>query len=119
MAEPDDFKILLADEHIQTVDSLSLILENEGFETLKAFDKESTIQKAQKEKPDLIVMHWHIIEPNAKEIADALSDFKILFTDAIDGDESEAVKCSNTLGLLRKPINNDELIEAIKKALKI
>ena len=120
MAKPHDFIILIADEHAQTVDSLSLVLDNEGFNTIKAYNAEDALDIAQERKPNLVILHLHIDEElNGLEIAKKLSGIKILFTDALDGYEAKAGKCKNCIGLIKKPIDNDELVEVVKKALKI
>lgn len=52
----DKKKILLVDDELDLVEMLSLRLEGSGYEVVKAFDGADALDKAHKEKPDLIVL---------------------------------------------------------------
>ncbi|MHB2153477.1 response regulator transcription factor [Caldithrix abyssi] len=49
-------KILIIDDDIDLVEAMRLTLENAGFEVIDAQDGEKGLEKALKEKPDLIIL---------------------------------------------------------------
>lgn len=120
MVAERDVTVLIVDEHVQTVDSLSQYLDYQGFKTLKAYDSDSCIDLARQKKPSLILMHINMPDKDGLEIAKALPSIPILYMEGEDGDIfSRAKSLKNVRGLIKKPIDNDQLVAFLKKEFKI
>jgi DNA-binding response OmpR family regulator len=49
-------KILIVDDEIDLVETLKFRLECKGYEVIEAFDGQEGLQRAQNEKPDLLIL---------------------------------------------------------------
>jgi CheY-like chemotaxis protein len=58
-------KILTVDDDRDLVETLRIVLESGGYETLAAYDAEAGLEKVQSERPDLILLD--VMMPDATE----------------------------------------------------
>ena len=112
--------IAIVDDHVQTAISLSQILEHEGFKTLQAYNGRDAIDLCKKEKPDLLILDIRMEGMSGFEVARALPEQKILFMTGFDDiTDAETAQYKNVVGLMRKPIDNQELVRVVKEKLKL
>ena len=113
-------KIGVIDDHVQTAISLSQLLEFNGFKTFQAYNLKDAIEKTKQEKPDLLILDIQLgYDEEGYEIAKELSNQKILFIASFDYDSKKIKKFRNVIGTLKKPVDNNELLKAVRKEFKI
>ncbi len=112
-----DLKIAIADDHVDTVTSISNYLEGNGIKTVWAYTADDAINLCKKEHPDLLVINFKMEDLTAPEIAHQLSFQKIVFMISRDFNK-ELPKSENILGTIYKPIDPYALLEAILKMFK-
>lgn len=108
--------IEIVDNHIQSAISISNFLEFKGFRTLQAYEPEDAIEMAKKEKPDLIILDLNLNGPSGKSVAKELPKTKVILMIA---DPKKYKKEKNIIATIRKPVDNLELFEIVKKFFKI
>lgn len=114
-------RILVVEDVEVNRDLLCQILE-EDYEVLEAVDGRDGLEKAQQEKPDLILTDMLMPEMNGIELAEALRQMPefaetpiiAVTAQAMAGDADAAIKAGCT-DYVAKPIDEDELMEKIAK----
>lgn len=117
-------KILVVDDETEFVDAVKMRLEANGYEVVAAYDGRDGVEKAKKERPDLILLDLVMPKSNGFE---ALSKIKSdLKTSAIPvviltaKTESEYVMDAGKLGAtdyVVKPVSMQGLVDVVKKYL--
>lgn len=124
MTETDKKKILIVDDDPDLRRGLNVRLRANNYETVFATDGMSAISVAQKERPDLVVLDLGLpagdgftVMERFKAIA-PLSVVPIIVVSARDPqvNRDRALK-AGAEAFLQKPVDNDELLSAIRKAL--
>ncbi len=117
-------KILLIDDEPEFINSLSARLENSGFETLSARDGPSGIEKAKKEKPDLVILDWDLQGENGYEVANKLAVGSaaikvpvLVLSSIIHPDLPKSVLDAGAIGYLLKPVDHQSLFKVLKAVL--
>ena len=117
-------KVLIVDDDISIHKMLEPNLVTSGFQVVSAKTGEEGIQKAQDEKPDIIILD--VILPGMKGRAvcvaikknPALKDVPVLFLTSKDSpDDVQAELEAGGIGHLTKPINPQYLVAQIKRIL--
>ena len=122
-------RVLIIEDEKDIARLLSYNLEKEGYEALAAADGESGLERARKEKPDLILLdlnfpadvglHWD----GFKVIAwlQRVDESKGLPVIVISGGDAAKFKAraiqAGAVAYLQKPVNNDELLALIKQSI--
>jgi two-component system alkaline phosphatase synthesis response regulator PhoP/two-component system response regulator VicR len=128
-------RILIVDDSHALVLAAKLVLEKNGFDVLIAYDGKEGLEKAQKEKPDLIILDINMPKMNGYEVCQSLKknpdtvgiSVIILSTKG----EVDEKKNAPIVGLkevfegyklgannfLTKPVTAEELLDAVKKEL--
>ena len=126
-------KIMVVDDSIIILKTLSMKLKASGYDVLTAEDGAVAVSTARRERPDLILLDlvfppdvahgggvaWDgfLIMDWLKRMEEAKSIPIIIIT----GNKSEEFKArsmaAGAVGYIQKPINNDELLAAIHQAL--
>lgn len=116
------YKILVADDDIFTLTSITSGLSKAGYEVISAPDGEQAVQLGLKERPDLAILDIRMPGISGIEAARKLrlqGQINALFLSAYsDRDVVELATQEGALGYLVKPINIQQLIPAIEAALK-
>jgi DNA-binding response OmpR family regulator len=124
VTETDKKKILIVDDDADLRRGLNVRLRANNYETVFATDGMSAISVAQKERPDLVVLDLGLpagdgftVMERFKTIA-PLSVVPIIVVSARDPqvNRDRALKAGAET-FLQKPVDNDELLSAIRKAL--
>ena len=126
-------KIMVVDDSIIILKTLSMKLKASGYDVLTAEDGAVAVSTARRERPDLILLDL-VFPPDVAHgggvawdgflIMDWLKrmeEAKNIPVIVITGNKSEEFKtrsmAAGAVGYLQKPINNDELLGAIHLAL--
>ena len=105
-------KILVVEDECTALNSLSMLLEEEGYETLKAGDGERGLARALSEEPDLILLDIRLPKMDGltvlQKIRQGYCDAAVLIMTA-DTTSSNAIKATQygAFDYITKPINFD------------
>jgi two-component system cell cycle response regulator len=119
-------RILVVDDLPENVFMLQDRLEQEGYEVITAYNGKSGIEKAQNEKPDLILLDVMMPDINGFEVCKTLvndsrtSDIPIIFVTAkTDAEDIKEGLDAGAYDYIKKPINKIELLARVKSELKL
>ena len=113
-------KAIIVDDEKDAVETLKIILK-EYCQEVEIIDTAETaieaIKSILKNKPDLVFLDVEMPHGNGFDVLEGLEkrDFKVIFTTAYNHYAIKAIKFS-ALDYLLKPIDIDELVEAVKNA---
>lgn len=118
-------KILIVEDNEDSRELVVKVLRNKGFDTVEAADGEEAIDKATKEKPELILLDISIPKMDGYEVARRLKNLEefseipivALTAHAMKGDR-EKVIAAGFEGYISKPINVRELPDQVRSYLK-
>lgn len=120
----DNKTILIVEDDIDLAKGLSIRLEANGYSTIRAPDASSGIDKALKKHPDLILLDLGLPDDNGFVMIKKMQGRKslssipvIVVTGRSPQVYKEPALIAGAKGYLQKPIDNDELLAAIRKAL--
>lgn len=108
----------IVDDRAPEVVALTPLLEKKGFKVIQAFDSEEAINIAKKDKPDIMLLEIQLDCLNGYDVARLLPNQRILFMTQLEVQESEVKRFKNVLGLIKKPIDIDELSKKINTLAK-
>jgi len=123
-------KILIIDDDIDLVETMRMVLENEGFEIIDAQDGKKGLAKLTKDKPDLVILDvmmetqdegFHIAYQIRNN--DETKELPIIMLSAVGQetgfgfDEEKDGDFLPVNAFIEKPINPDTLIEIVKTNL--
>jgi two-component system, response regulator PdtaR len=118
--EPHQFLIAIVDDHIDTAISISHMLEYYGFRTIQAYHGEQGIDMCKSGQPDILLLDIKMEGMSGFEVAEALPNQKIFFFTANGVNRKNLVKFKKqTVGILHKPLDIQELIEKVAKVLGV
>lgn len=111
--------VIIVDDEAKAIKSLTWELTNfcEGVHVLESFtDAEQAILFLKKNKVDAVFLDIQMPKLNGFQFLDSLKkrDFAVIFTTAYTEFAIEAIK-QNAIDYLTKPIDTDDLIEAVDK----
>jgi DNA-binding response OmpR family regulator len=118
-------KILIVDDDRALVHGLNIRLEASGYNVVSAFDTPSSLFKALKEKPDLIILDIGLPGGNGFIFMERLKSLipvagiPIIILTAWDPQTNrERALKAGAVAFLQKPADNDELLATIRKTLE-
>jgi len=117
-------KILIIDDDVSFVDSVSEILKHKQFEVSKAFSAESAFEALSSEKPDLILLDVKLPDKNGFDVLRVIKssrDFSDTPVILITGDMTVQIDKGFSEGAddcIFKPVNVDKLVKDINRLLK-
>jgi CheY-like chemotaxis protein len=117
-------RILIVEDVALNIDLLTQLLEDE-YEVLTAIDGRAAIEMARKEQPDLILMDLSLPVMDGWEATRRIrasehprrTPIIALTAHAMKGDEERARECGCD-GYLTKPIDEDTLLDTVRKHLR-
>ncbi|MDH4232313.1 MAG: response regulator [Nitrospirota bacterium] len=118
-------KILVVDDNRDNRELVVKVLRNNGYRVIEATDGEEALERAETERPALILMDISLPKLDGYEVTRRLKGrdhFKgipivALTAHAMKGDREKAL-CAGCEGYISKPINVRELPGQIKQFLK-
>lgn len=114
-------KILVADDSA----TIRLLLEeylSDDYETITAKDGKKTLEKFKNESPDLLILDLQMPEIDGFKICEAVnkdSDVPVIILSSMS--EESDIDWARDRGAdiyLKKPVDKDEVLEAVEKGLK-
>jgi DNA-binding response OmpR family regulator len=119
-------KILVIDDHADSVFLLKDRLEREGYEVITAYDGKSGLQRAFNDCPDLILLDIIMPDIDGLEVCRTILNTQstkdipvILITGKVDADGTKEGLQAGAFDYIRKPVNKTELLARIHSALKL
>jgi two-component system cell cycle response regulator len=119
-------KILVIDDHPDSVFLLKDRLEREGFEVLTAYNGKTGIEKAINDQPDLILLDVMMPEISGFDVCRTIVNTPstkdipvILVTAKTDAEGTREGLQAGAFDYIRKPVNRVELLARINSALKL
>lgn len=117
-------KILVADDDKSTRELISIVLEDEGYEVITAINGIETVEKTQKDKPDLIVLDIMMPQMDGYEALNKIKENAEIANIPILVITARTIKIyekiSKGLGAvdhITKPFSPDELLDKIRVIL--
>ncbi len=126
-------KILVVDDNKVVVKALTLKLASSGYQVLTAADGSEAVSTARKHKPDLIILDisfppdvahgggvaWDgfLIMDWLRRMDEAKSIPVIIITSGDPAKYKQRALAAGAVSFFQKPVNNEELLEAIGKVL--
>ena len=127
-------KILIVDDSVVLLKSLSLLLLSKGYQVLTAEDGAAALSTVRREKPDLILLdinfppdvaHGGTVSWDAFRIMDWLRRMEeakgipiILITGEEPAKNKDRCRAPDVAGFFRKPIDHEELLATIRRTLE-
>jgi len=118
-------RILIVDDEQDIRTYLSVLLEDQGYETLQAKDGEEAMQKVQAELPDLITLDVSMPEKSGVKfyremrMDDRWKNIPIIIVTGVSGDFKGFISSRHQIsppeGFVSKPINHEEILELVQK----
>ncbi len=123
--EPSEITILVVDDEEDVVEIVGHFLQNEGYRVLAAYDGEEALEKAQHEKPDLILLDIMLPRMDGFEVCRRLRSrvetekIPIIFMTA-KSEEEDQVKGLMLGGddYLTKPVSPQVVLAHVKAVLR-
>lgn len=119
-------KVLIVDDEVDVVEVVTVLLEHEGYQIMKAYDGKEALEIVDKETPDLIILDIMMPEIDGVEVCrrlrqrDELKEIPIVMfsakLSAIDKKESFDAGAD---GFISKPFNARGFIAGIKTYLEL
>lgn len=118
---PDKIKLLIVDDEVKFLDSISKRLELRGFDVAKASNGGDAVEIARSEKFDLALLDLKMPGMDGREVLQILKgEHKFIEIIILTGHGSleSAVECTKlgAYGYLPKPYELDSLLEVLKEA---
>jgi two-component system, NtrC family, response regulator AtoC len=116
-------RILIVEDECGALNSLATLLNEEGYEALKAGDGERGLMKALTEEPDLVLLDIRLPKMDGLTVLQRMrqghNDAAVLIMTA-DTTSSNAIKATQygAFDYITKPINFDHLLILVKRALE-
>lgn len=116
-------RILVIEDERTALQSLALLLEDEGYEVLKAETGESGLRTALQEEPDLILLDIRLPDVDGitvlRRLRAGYSESAVIVMTA-DTNSSNAIRAtqSGAFDYIAKPIHDDHLLVVIRRALE-
>ena len=117
--------ILIVDDEEVICEMLALILENNGFTTLRAFDTQQALEIAETHRIDLMISDLHLPKGSGIELIKRLktidgSKIKTIFMSGSTSEiRLENVQAFGGVAVMEKPINFEALLNEIRRALNM
>jgi len=120
-------KILVVDDEPDVVTYLSAVLRDHGYETIEAFNGEEALEKAQKDRPDLVTLDITMPEMTGVKAYRrmkgdiSLRTIPIVIVTGITHDFKQFISSRTQVpppeGYLEKPIKPEELLAEVKRLI--
>ena len=118
-------KILLVDDEKDLVYAVKLQLEADGYEVLIAYDGQEALDKARREKPDIIILDVMLPKLDGYKVCRMLKfDEKykkiplIIFTARVQASDEKLSYAVGADAYVTKPFDSHVLLDQIKKLLE-
>jgi len=116
-------KVMVVDDEPDLCETVKLLLEGKGFETVAAQSGAEALKKLKEERVDLVLIDFFMPEMTGRALAaeiradQKLKDLKLAFlTVALFGEVGEEdLRELGILDYIQKPFDNEDLVRRVKK----
>lgn len=119
-------KILVVDDVKMSLEIEKAFLKDTGCELVSALNGREGLETARKERPDLVLTDLHMPEMDGAELCQAIKDDPSMSSMPViiltsDSNPENLENCHNAGcdGILKKPFQKGEIIEAVRNYIKI
>jgi len=117
-------KVLIVDDNPEITSLVSIILENDGYETSVAFTGSAALEKISSYPPELVLLDLNLPDLSGEKVLKRIrKDYEDTAVVIITGFGSEKVAVDLMKGgavdFISKPFERETLLKAVKSALKI
>lgn len=117
-------RILVADDEIEAVKMMRIVLEASGYEVIGAYDGQEALEKARKEKPDLMILDLMLPKMDGYKVCRMIKfDEKykhipiVMFTARAQQSDIKMGKEVGADAYITKPFDHNVLLDKIKELL--
>ena len=124
----DDKKILVIDDDREMVKFLTLLLEDNGYTTVAAFDGQDGLDKVKSEQPDLVLLDITMPEKSGvrfyREVREdpELAAIPVVMVTGVAIDFKKFIHSRRQVpppdGYIPKPVDRQELLETVARLLE-
>ena len=118
-------KILLVDDETELVEMMKMRLEANNYQVITGYDGQEALEKARKEKPDLLILDLMLPKMDGYKVCGLLKkDTRyskipiIIFTARAQQEDKKAGEEAGADAYITKPFEPKALLEKIKELLK-
>lgn len=118
--------ILIVDDEIDVVDVVVMLLENEGYTVLKAYNGKDALETVENNTPDLVILDIMMPEMDGVEVCrrmrkiDSMSEIPIvMFSAKLSAFDKKESFEAGADGFITKPFNARGFIAGIKTYLEL
>ena len=125
---PESKKILIIDDEEDIVTYLTTFFKDNGFTAIFANDGKTGVEKAAKEKPDIITLDVSMPEESGVralrdlQTNEATKKIPVIIVTGVSSDFKKFIETRKQVhppeGYFEKPIDRDKLLQKIKELLK-
>jgi DNA-binding response OmpR family regulator len=122
--DPTGKRVLVVDDNLEFLKVLKTLLQRQGFVVTQATDAITAVSATRRENPDVILLDiglpggdgFLVLNRLRSQIAG--NETPVIIITAIDSPENESrARRAGVREFFRKPVNNDELVAAIRRIL--
>lgn len=117
-------RILIIEDEKDLIEAVTFRLEDAGYDVITAFDGEDGLEKAKKERPDLIILDLMLPKMNGYKVCGLLKGDSrysgipiIIFTAKAQQEDIDLGKEVGANAYIIKPFEPEDLIGSIEKLL--
>ncbi len=117
---------MIVDDEPSELKTIEMTLKVEGFEVRTAYSGPEALEILKKEKPDLVLVDFYMVEMNGRELCERiranpdLKELKLAFL-TIASPESvgseEVLRKLNVLDYIQKPFDNHDLVRRVRRMI--
>jgi len=119
-------KIMVVDDEEDVLETVAMVLNQNGFETITTDNGKKGISEAKKHKPNLILLDVMMPDMTGYEVVEKLSQHSstkgigIILLSAITAteDEKKKIKKGAVRDFIEKPFDIDDLVRRVNKAVR-
>ncbi|MBS3091052.1 response regulator [Candidatus Pacearchaeota archaeon] len=110
-----NIKVALIGNHVDTITNMSNYLRSKGIETCWAYLGNEAVSLCKNNNPDILIMDSTMSGMGAFEAAKLLPKQKIIVMTGLSDIEFLASHIKNIVGVVKKPVDLEELEKLIRK----
>lgn len=115
-------RVLIAEDEPNIVESLSFVLEREGFAVRAVLDGEAALRELRTEAPDLLILDLMLPKMNGFEVLKALKSDPVLASIPVivltakgQAQDRRMIEEIGAEGFMTKPFSNREIAERVRQ----
>jgi len=117
-------RILIVDDEPHIVEAVRFLLEEEGYETLSAFNGEEALEKVEREHPDLVILDVRMPKISGWDVLASIKahprwrSIPVIILTVLD-DMEDRIRGLEADLYLTKPIDEQELLGAVRRLMAL